>query len=106
MNELLYCELCNDELKSKQNVKRCIKCRSITHNLSSSRQYSIWLNMKSRCSNHKNPHFNSYGGKSISVCKEWLDFKIFYDWSLNNGYSENLTIDRINNSGNYNLAHH
>jgi len=65
------------------------------------RLYRIWVNMKTRCFNPNATHFEHYGGKGIEVCSEWLDFKVFYDWSIQNGYSDDLTIDRINPSGNY-----
>ena len=46
--------------------------------------------------------YKHYGGRGIAVCKEWFDdFQAFYDWSMTNGYDDALTIDRINNDGNY-----
>ena len=58
--------------------------------------------MKERCLNKKNPAFKNYGGRGISVCAEWIsDFMNFYTWAINNGYNDNLSIDRINNNGNY-----
>lgn len=66
------------------------------------RLYKIWSNMKNRCYDKKNKHYKNYGGRGISVCNDWLeDFVKFKDWALANGYSENLTIDRIDNNGNY-----
>lgn len=66
------------------------------------RLYRIYNNMKSRCYNEKASSYSRYGGRGITICKEWLnDFAIFYNWSVNNGYLENLTIDRIDNEGNY-----
>ena len=66
------------------------------------RLYRIWGNMKSRCYNVHVTHYERYGGRGIKVCDEWKnDFKAFYDWSMSNGYTDNLTIDRINNNGNY-----
>ena len=60
--------------------------------------YHVWSNMKYRCYDPKGKYYNS--GRLI--CDEWVnDFMNFYDWSLNNGYEEGLTIDRIDNSGNY-----
>lgn len=41
------------------------------------------------------------GGRGITVCPEWLDFIRFFDWAISNGYREDLTLDRINNNGNY-----
>ena len=65
------------------------------------RLYSIYENMLTRCENPKSTGFSRYGGRGISVCEEWHDFKKFHDWAINNGYSDNLTIDRIDNNGNY-----
>lgn len=63
---------------------------------------SIWHAMKSRCENPSIKEFNRYGGRGIKVCDEWRnDFKKFYDWAILNGYREGLSIDRINNDGNY-----
>lgn len=69
------------------------------HGKGNTRLYSIWCGMKSRCAN-KNLKY--YGGKGIKVCNQWLNsFETFYDWAIDNGYRENLTIDRIDNNGNY-----
>ena len=58
--------------------------------------------MKNRCNNQNCERYEDYGGRGIQVCDEWKDdFKSFYDWAMNNGYEEHLTIDRINNNGNY-----
>lgn len=66
------------------------------------RLYRIWNNMKSRC---YNPHFSqykNYGARGISVCDEWKDdFQSFHDWAISHGYTDELTIDRIDNNGNY-----
>lgn len=66
------------------------------------RLYRIWLNMKNRCLNPNNHAFFDYGGRGITICDEWLhDYAAFRDWALNNGYSDVLTIDRINNDAGY-----
>lgn len=58
--------------------------------------------MKSRCYKTYAKEYEDYGGRGILICEEWLaDFKNFYDWSMLNGYADNLTIDRIDNSQNY-----
>lgn len=76
--------------------------RSTKHNMRYSRIYNTWRSMRSRCSNPKNPAYKNYGGRNIKVCDEWQNsFKAFYEWSLKNGYKDDLTIDRINNDGNY-----
>lgn len=84
-------------LQREINIKRLT-----THNLSKSRLYEIWCAIKNRCLNKNLKTYKNYGGRGITVCQEWLnDFKMFYDWAINNGYSDSLTIDRINNDGNY-----
>lgn len=58
--------------------------------------------MKTRCYNKNYEHFKHYGERGIKVCEEWLnDFMTFYNWSMSNGYKDNLTIDRIDVNGNY-----
>ena len=58
--------------------------------------YRVYLQMKDRCNNPKNDGYKNYGGRGIKVCKEWSDdFTIFKEWSLQNGYIEGLTLDRI-----------
>lgn len=60
--------------------------------------YSVWCGMKSRCYNPNTANYKWYGAKGVSVCAEWLsDFMAFYNWSLANGYTKGLTIDRKNN---------
>lgn len=78
-----------------------LKNRSTTHGKSKTRLYHIWGKMKTRCRNPKTPTYKWYGGKGVSVCDEWQEFQPFYDWSIANGYTEKLTIDRINVNGNY-----
>ncbi len=67
--------------------------------------YNRWKHIKQRCYNPKDAAYKNYGGRGIKVCDEWLDkkngFINFYNWAMNNGYRDDLTIDRINNDGNY-----
>lgn len=73
-----------------------------THGKSKTRIYRIWQNMKNRCSNNHDKYYKNYGGRGITVCDEWLhNFQLFYDWSVSNGYKDDLTLDRMNNNGNY-----
>ena len=73
-----------------------------THGLCYSRLYHIWNSMNDRCFRENNPAFVNYGGRGITVCLEWKDdFQAFYKWAIENGYSDNLSIDRIDNNGNY-----
>lgn len=72
-----------------------------THGLVYTKLYTVWFNMKSRCLNPKLSSYRYYGGRGITVCDEWLKFENFNDWAINNGYRDDLTIDRINVNGNY-----
>ena len=73
-----------------------------THGLSKERLYHVYYTMKARCNNPKNAIYPRYGGRGIKVCTEWADsFLSFYEWAVNNGYREGLSIDRIDTDGNY-----
>ena len=73
-----------------------------THRGSSSRLFRVWQHMISRCSNKNVIGFKNYGGRGISVCEEWKkSYESFRDWSILHGYSEKLSIDRIDVNGNY-----
>ena len=75
-----------------------------THGLIGTRLYRIWASIKDRTLNPKNKQYNDYGGRGITICDEWKnDFMSFYNWAMSNGYEENkgLSIDRIDNDGNY-----
>ena len=90
----------DDKLKSGATVS-CGNHKK-KHGKRYTRIYTIWCGMKQRCYNNKNEHFRFYGAKGVSVCDEWKDnFQEFYNWSMKNGYAENLTIDRIDPFGNY-----
>lgn len=72
------------------------------HGQSQSRLYRIWANMKTRCTNPNSTRFKDWGARGITVCEEWRnDFQAFYDWAMSNGYSDDLTIDRIDNGKGY-----
>lgn len=63
--------------------------------------YNIWKGMRSRCNNPNHHKYYRYGGRGIKVCAEWEDYANFRDWSIRNGFKENLSIDRIDNNGDY-----
>lgn len=82
--------------------KECASDRQTKHGMYGTRLYWIHHNMISRCYNKNNPKFKDYGGRGITVCDEWKnDFQAFHDWAMANGYSDELTIDRIDVNGNY-----
>lgn len=66
------------------------------------RLYRIWCNMKARCYRENHPAYERYGGREISICQEWLDnYCVFREWAIANGYTEEMTIDRIDVNGDY-----
>lgn len=85
------------------------KCRgyTVTKAMSEADLYSdrrlhkIWESMNERCNYEKHPHFESYGGRGITVCDKWKTYLPFAKWAFANGYAPSLTIDRIDNNGNY-----
>lgn len=102
--------ICGNSLKDG-SIKSCgclkkeqdyINIAHITHDKSNTRLYNIWRDMKWRCSSAKSKRHKFYHDKGIKVCNEWAkDFMSFYNWAINNGYHKDLTLDRINNDGNY-----
>ena len=84
------------EKTSKANIERK------THGMSRHNLYARWQRIKSRCLTKSNKRYSDYGGRGITICEEWKnDFMSFYNWAINNGYSPELGIDRIENNGNY-----
>ena len=72
------------------------------HGLDGTRINRIYWGMKARCYNKNFHKYKYYGARGITICEEWKnDFLSFYSWAINNGYKNNLSIDRINNDGNY-----
>lgn len=87
-------------LKKKQDLINLTSNHS--HKQSKTRLYQTWQGMKARCYNKHNSRYHRYGGKGITVCDEWKnDFISFCNWANENGYSNKLTIDRIDNNKNY-----
>ena len=84
------------------NTKSCGKCKKERHGMSRSRLYNIWIHIKMRTQNPSTTFFEDYGGRGISVCEEWANsFSSFSDWAKSSGYSDDLTIERIDVNGNY-----
>lgn len=65
------------------------------------RLHSIWRGMLKRCNAPRSSTYSGYGGRGIRVCDEWLDYVVFKKWALESGYMDDLSIDRIDNDGNY-----
>ena len=112
---LYKCGFCGEEFKANtndiksKNTKSCGCYRKRitsethkTHGLVGTRLYKIWINMKDRVFKTKNKRYSDYGGRGITICDEWKnDFMSFYNWAMSNGYSDELSNDRIDNDGNY-----
>lgn len=71
------------------------------HGESTGKLYKKWSSIKTRCYNKNTPCYKNYGGRGIKMCDEWLDFWNFREWAYKNGYSEGLTLERIDVNGNY-----
>ena len=116
-NEILWecvCDCGEKILKTSfalrtSNNNQCKKCannqialKNKKYELYSIRLRKIYTNMKSRCYNPNVKSYHLYGERGIKVCDEWLHSYItFQNWAVKNGYKEDLTIDRIDNNGNY-----
>lgn len=105
IKEVCIRELKNGNTKSCGCLRKESPSRIKTNNMSNTRIHQIYHNMKSRCLNPKNTRYRDYGERGIKICDEWLGkyigFNNFCKWAFDNGYSENLTLDRIDNNGNY-----
>lgn len=100
--EMILCNLLT------RNIQSCGKCNSvigkIKHSLSGTRQWYIYKHMKDRCYNKNDKLYKNYGGRGVKICDEWLGkngFINWWEWAKLNGYSDNLTIERIDVNGNY-----
>ena len=91
------------ELSRKMGLKgRGKNNPNYKHGAAETRLHKIWAGMKERCYNSNHPTHRRYGQRGVIVCEEWKnDFIVFRDWALINGYKLELTIDKINNNGNY-----
>lgn len=78
--------------------------QTIKHGYRKTRLYRIYNGMKQRCNNPNHIQYKDYGGRGIAVCDEWNKsdgLKSFAEWAYENGYEENLTIERKDVNGNY-----
>lgn len=115
---MLKCPICGKVFyKKESNIKKVkgkpccsLECSRISRqkyqdlkiSVSKDRLHHIWYGMIDRCYNSKNEHFCYYGQRGICVFNKWKDdFRIFRQWALNNGYEDNLSIERIDVNGNY-----
>lgn len=96
---------CYNREFQRNRITEYNKIEKVKHNGHGTRLYNAWVAMRQRCFNPNHAAFSYYGGRGITVCEEWnnLDngFEKFKEWSLNNGYNDKLSIDRIDNDWNY-----
>lgn len=116
-NEVLWlckCDCGNEIIKTARQLregtyplcKECRKTRKVHVNRknqgkSGTRLYSIWSGMKRRCYDNRADSYKNYGQRGIKVCDEWMEFENFEKWANLSGYSNDLSLDRIDNDGNY-----
>ena len=104
---LYECQYCGKEFEAiPKNIKKghtkscgCLKGGN-THGLANSQFYITWKNMMGRCTNPNNRDYKNYGARGITVCEEWLNITNFITW-CESTYIKGMTMDRINNDGNY-----
>lgn len=72
-----------------------------THGDSNTRLYRTWRSMLARCEIKSQTVYKHYGGRGIKVCAEWHDYQTFKNWATKSGYTDKLTLDRIDFNGNY-----
>jgi hypothetical protein len=86
----------------QKEVLKMMSDKNITHNMTHTRLYRIYKGMIGRCYYKCSQRYNAYGGRGITVCDEWKNDRTkFFEWALQNGYSDELTIERIDVNGNY-----
>lgn len=113
---LCRCTCGNEKIIRGVNLRRGVtrSCGCLARKLSSERGHSFtthgasktplywrWHSMLRRCYDPHSDHYDCYGERGIKVCDEWQDFAVFQKWALANGYEPTLTVERINNDGNY-----
>jgi len=99
------CAVCNTNKEVslaalRNGSSKSCGCGLTTHQMIHTRIYSIWCGIIQRCNNPNNTAYDSYGGRGISVCDDWLMFENFYK-DMGTSYQDTLTIDRIDYNGNY-----
>lgn len=113
---ICQCE-CGNKTKAhstdlKSGLKRSCGClqrevckitgkKSCTHNMSHTRLYRTWRGIKTRCSKTTKCNSKNYSDRGIKMCEEWNDFENFMKWAYETGYTDELTIDRIDVNGDY-----
>jgi len=90
--DILSCGCLNFELRGKRNI---------THGLTKTHLYKVWIGIRARCYGINSTPYSKYGGKGIKVCEEWNDFPSFKDWATINGWQKGLNVCRKGDAGDY-----
>ena len=106
---LFECERCQSHFKRRTDTPNLTTCNSCArvgmgtgHHSSHTKLHKRYKGIRARCLNKNSQAYKFYGGKGVTICDEWLnDFMSFRNWAYDNGFEPNLTIDRIDNDGNY-----
>ena len=106
LKEVASCHLISGSISSCGCEKKLkLSIANTVHGKSKSRLYRTFNHMKGRCYRKNDSHYKNYGGRGITICNTWLEnFVNFYNWAIENGYEEHLTIERIDVNGNYEPA--
>lgn len=95
--DIKECPSCGKERNKNQSIAQLT-----THGKSKTKLYAIYHSMISRCNYVGDTNYSAYGGRGIKICDEWkINFLSFYEWALNNGYKETLSIERLDCNGDY-----
>lgn len=101
-------DVASNDLKRSVENKSCgcyrdqmSRERWLKHGDSNSKLHSIWKGMRKRCNSKNNYNYHNYGGRGIKIHKDWEKYINFKEWAMNNGYEEGLSIERIDNKGDY-----
>ncbi len=110
---VFHCDYCDKNVKKhKGNGLKAQSCGCMWHELTARKNrihgktntilFGVWSGIRKRCYLKSNPSYKRYGERGIKMCRKWKsNFFAFYSWALNNGYKKGLSIDRIDNNGNY-----
>ena len=107
---ICHCECFNFHEVNKYNlihglIRSCgclaLEGNNTKHGGQGTRLYGIWKSMRERCNTPSCSSYEHYGGKGIKVCSEWDNYQVFQSWAIQNGYRDDLTIDRIDYKGDY-----
>lgn len=99
--ERIACVVNRNNRMGKTQACGCMNGKASKHGEHQSPIYWAYRSMKARCNNKNNKSYHRYGGRGIQVCAEWSKYEAFASWSKSNGHAVGLTIDRIDNNGDY-----